>query len=935
VAQYALGLLDQLIGCWHRWDRYADYYLRELAPAIARGQHIPAPGDADRRIVERLKELLTANEWERLPQLLEQRRAGTLLELESDRRRRQEEADYQRRRADERARVEALEEQRRITEENQRRQLGIRRAGVLRQLREQLSNGFLSADSYFDTIADAGLVSREQYQDLKTQHVRSWARSCLEQELDEEQAAAVGVCEGDALVVARAGSGKTRTLVARAAFLQRHCGVPPSELLLLAFNRRAAGEMRQRLSDSSGEGLPHIMTFHSLAWALVHPREQLIYDDVPADQLGLSREVQEVVDEHIRSAIWGNRIKQLMLSHFRDDWERIEHGRFHVSMDEFLAYRRCLPRETLKGDFVKSLGERLIANALFEHDVDYKYEWSFGWNGTTYRPDFTVFTGQQRGVVIEYFGLEGTSDYDEMSERKRRFWDRKSDWVLLELSQHDLARLGEDGFRARLILRLREAGLRCELLPEEEIWSRIRERAVDSFTRVVNDAISRCRMRNLSPEDLRGLMRVHRMCSSAEEGFLAVAVSIYEGYLERLAACGKEDFNGLMWRAVKLIRDGQTRFIRDRGLERGDLAKLRFVMVDEYQDFSEMFWQLLSAIRLRNKGVRILCVGDDWQAINGFAGSDLCFFRDFSGYFAGSSRHQIRTNYRSAKRIVDAGNALMLGRGDAAVASSHDDGEVVVYRLDQYAPTAAEQSRNGADVITPALVRIARLHLDRGRDVAVLCRTNHVPWYVSYAEQHLHLPDGLERFQEHLRALLPNDDRGRLKVSTTHRFKGLEEHAILVVDALERRYPLVHPNWVFLRLFGDSLERIVEEERRLFYVALTRASESLTVVTETGRETPFLDAIRSHASLKEGDWSALPPVPHLSGALLEVRVYHAYAVRSVLKRLGYTWVNDGKYWRRCVLAEGFSLDDLLSQPWATSQVAVSVYSETGELLHRK
>ncbi|MHC5732844.1 MAG: PDDEXK family nuclease, partial [Nostoc sp.] len=87
-----------------------------------------------------------------------------------------------------------------------------------------------------------------------------------------------------------------------------------------------------------------------------------------------------------------------------------------------LRYRRSLPREGLDGNYYKSFGEKVIANFLLEHNITYKYERNFWWDGINYRPDFTIVTGENQGIVIEYFGLEGDPDYDIMSEQKREYW---------------------------------------------------------------------------------------------------------------------------------------------------------------------------------------------------------------------------------------------------------------------------------------------------------------------------------------------------------------------------------------------------------------------------------------------------------------------------------------------------------------------------------
>jgi len=172
-------------------------------------------------------------------------------------------------------------------------------------------------------------------------------------------------------------------------------------------------------------------------------------------------------------------------------------------------------------------------------------------------------------------------------------------------------------------------------------------------------------------------------------------------------------------------------------------------------------------------------------------------------------------------------------------------------------------------------------------------------------------------------------------VSTTHKYKGGERSAVIVLDAVRKSYPLIHPNWVFLRVFGDRLDTIEDEERRLFYVAITRSQDSLALVSDTPTESPFLGEIRCHTHLNSLSWADLPPSPSRDGAYLEIRVFDAYDVRDHLKDIGYRWNRAQKYWHRAVLAENFSFDVLLGQSWAREGVRVEVYSETGEHLHQR
>ncbi|MGH8545903.1 MAG: UvrD-helicase domain-containing protein, partial [Gammaproteobacteria bacterium] len=819
----ALDLIDKLIGCWSDWESNEDYYLKVLAPAIVQDEGAGPLMANEREIVIQLRKLLSALEWERLPELIAERHALRLEEIESDRKRLEAELEREHREQEERRRLEAERSAREREESEERRrrekQLRERKQAFITRARSTFESDFLKADGILRGDPNRELLSDAEYLELKSRFVQEWAHRVLAQKLDLQQAAAVASVGGDVQIVARAGAGKTLTLVTRALFLQKHCGVLPSELLLLAFNKVASLEMRERLGKVLKGEVPHVMTFHALAYALVHPKEALLYDEPAAGVLGLSREIQRVIDEHLRSEEYQPLIRDLMLLHFREDWERIVKGGFHLPIAELFKYRSALPRETLNGEYVKSFGERLIANTLFQNDIDYKYERNYRWNGVNYKPDFTVLLPEGRGVVIEYFGLKGDLDYDRMSQQKRDFWADREGWTLLEFSPTDITTRGAEDFAALLLKRLDALGVKGQRLSDEQVWERIEQRAIDKFTVAMRSFVSRCRKRNLSVDQLRHDIDRHGPITEAERLFLQAGASVYSGYLDRLSSSQQEDFDGLMWRAVALLQNGKSRFARDKGRERGDLRGIRFVLVDEFQDFSEMFYSLFRGIRSLRPGVEFFCVGDDWQAINGFAGSDLRFFEDFASLFRAATKLSITTNYRSPAQVVEIGNALMTERGTPAVPYQSARGWVRTSRLSEFTPSASEQARHNGDEATPALLRLVKHMLDSGRDVVMLSRRNHVPWYVRYAPQLLGGLDGLQLFAEHVRLFLPEDDRRRVTASTVHQYKGLEKDAVIVLDANEGCYPLVHPNWVFLRVFGDSLERIEAEERRLFYVA--------------------------------------------------------------------------------------------------------------------
>lgn len=957
-------LIDVLIEHWRFWELHESFYINTLAPSLISD---PSAGDKlEQETLAKLQKILKEDEWQSLPRLLAERRSTILREIEIKR-----------------LEQEAKEKEQREREAKER-QLKELRIAMLRELRNHFKSDFTGAFDYFKEKCSE-ILNEDEFEAEKISFVKNWIKANRKPNSklpDDQQIAAISSVHEHTQVTARAGSGKTTTLVTRTLFLMRHCRVAPSEILILAFNRKAAHEIRKRLlsllhNDAEAEvknefnrltkhanrrktaddieakavekvssklniTLPHVMTFHALAYSIVHPEEDLLYDESEGGSQKLSQTVQQVIDDHLRVPKFREKIRNLMLAHFRDDWERIVEGRHDQSKEEFLKFRRSLPHVSISGAYVKSYGEKLIANFLFEHDITYKYELNHWWNGTNYRPDFTISKTEEsgvitekRGVIIEYFGLTGDPDYDEMSEKKREYWKNKQNWTLLEFTPKDITNKGEIHFYEELRDALQRHGIPCKRLSEDEIWERIRDRAIDRFTKTSKGFIARCRKLSLTLSDLRLKAKAHSAHTPEESAFIEIVCSIYDAYLNRISATGEEDFDGLMRRATEEVNCGNTIFKR-RSTD-GDLGSLRHICIDEFQDFSDLFYQLLSAIRKSSPEAKLFCVGDDWQAINGFAGSDLRFFKQFKQHVGDSRCLNISTNYRSAPAIVEAGNALMLGHGTPAVASKDKEraGRVLVSNLDDFKPSSIEEDVHSGDILTPAVLRVVGKALSSSDDtrIVLLCRTNKIPYFINYKNTATKGgSQSLDNYLDLIRSYLPRDQRERVTISTAHKYKGLEKKMVIILDLVQRSYPLIHPDWQFTRILGNSLENIVEEERRLLYVALTRAEEDLFIFTENRNKSPFLDDLERTANFASINWEFFPP---LQGATDRLMVSigsqegtggsPTYAIKDLLKASGYQWQSTGwRSWTKTMPSARFSAEILKSEVWSASADGIDV-----------
>ena len=119
-----------------------------------------------------------------------------------------------------------------------------------------------------------------------------------------------------------------------------------------------------------------------------------------------------------------------------------------------------------------------------------------------------------------------------------------------------------------------------------------------------------------------------------------------------------------------------------------------------------------------------------------------------------------------------------------------------------------------------------------------------------------------------------------------------------MLDANVRRYPLIQPDFKYQQILGDSETKIEAEERRLFYVALSRAVSTLDVVTIANeRKSPFLESFE--ALISYGNWDKLTSIRSRNANWVTVRVWgDTYNQKAVLAGQGYVWNGTRKLWMK-------------------------------------
>ncbi|MCY3777578.1 MAG: UvrD-helicase domain-containing protein, partial [Candidatus Aminicenantes bacterium] len=233
--------------------------------------------------------------------------------------------------------------------------------------------------------------------------VRTASSGVLDHTLTDEQAHAIATDEDVTLVLAGAGTGKTAVITGKIAYLVRHQEIDPKEILVLAFNRKAAAEIRDRLpSDLQGAC---VSTFHAFGMRTLgatsgrKPHVSIL----ATDGAKLAQTIDGILKDLLTSKQHGEQLRNLLALH-RNPYKSPFDFKTSSNYREYV--RRCELR-TLSGDLVNSLEEVQIANFLSMNGIKFKYEEPYPVNTANrrhrqYMPDFYL---PEHKIYIEHFAL--------------------------------------------------------------------------------------------------------------------------------------------------------------------------------------------------------------------------------------------------------------------------------------------------------------------------------------------------------------------------------------------------------------------------------------------------------------------------------------------------------------------------------------------------
>ncbi|SNY58484.1 DNA helicase-4 [Arsukibacterium tuosuense] len=661
--------------------------------------------------------------------------------------------------------------------------------------------------------------------------------------LTERQRLACLIDEDNNQVLAGAGTGKTSTMVGRAGYLLQSGQAQANEILMLAFANKAATEMQERIEKRLGDCGIKASTFHKLGKDIIAAVEgaQPTLTPLADDDKLLAKQVNDWFEQHLKQSDY----QELVLEYFQHYLYPLANPFDFQTEGEYFDFILANDIRTLKSEKVKSLGECLIANYLLRQGIEYQYEANYEHPTATvfhrqYQPDFYL---PEQGIYIEFFGTDRQGNTAPYINRQQYHEDMA--WKH-ELHQFHGTRLitlyhyqhTEGTLHQELDKQLAAFGAVAEPLPVQAILETLREfGAISAFAALLADLLKRYRANCYEPGQLEAAI-AQTANPEQVQAALTLLLPVVDDYQHLLTQHNHIDFDDMIGKAITYVKSGRFK------------SRWRYILVDEFQDISDARARLVTYLRDSVPDASLFCVGDDWQAIYRFTGSDLQFTTGFTQRFGSTRVTPLDLTFRFNNSISDVASQFVLQnpqqvRKQLNTFSRVDKPAVSLMRADNRV-NIGEPSR--LEVVLSKINNLA----PPGSSVYLLGRFG------------FNLPDRGE-----LNRLARQFSNLKIESYSIHASKGKEADYVVVLglESGKHGFPSHKQTHPLLEALLPAKEDFTfAEERRLFYVAVTRARHRVYLITDMAVASEFIIELLNEnypVELNEFDTSLSQQLFHL------------------------------------------------------------------------
>ncbi len=647
---------------------------------------------------------------------------------------------------------------------------------------------------------------------------------------DGDQLEAIVKKDTYSLVLASAGSGKTRTLTARIAYMVKR-EADQHSILALAYTRSAEEEMRSRLKSEYGIVDADVRTFHSLGRELAKLSPN--FRTGVADNQQQSEIIRKSCDRLRSDRYFAKLLLDFALELQTDEREETD----FASRENYYEYLRHQRHTTLSGKSVKSIAERDIANFLFLNQVKFEYEAPATWADRNaryrmYQPDFFLpeygiwlehWAIGRQGTVPDWFSTRQSGDPSAryrygMQWKREQF--RKHRRRLIETYNFQWT---EGTLIPELTRQLKESNVQLRELTTEQILDKVQSLIPrrDVLNELIFSFISKAKTNGMTIGDVVARLKDGNW-SRRQRVFASLMIRVWQQYESILKEKDMIDFNDMINYALQVAKSSKSTL----------LPKYSHILIDEFQDITNPQLELIKCLLSASDGSTLFCVGDDRQNIFSFAGSNIYNIIQFDKGFPYAEQTVLSTNYRCPRNIVEASNFV------ANLNKCRVEKKIVPALKIQEPIRLIEKPSNDG-----------KMYDDWQHEKAKTILT-----YLIRQKKPNEAIMVLSRFNRPLKRLkleFPQNEELGLRFLSIHKAKGMEAEYVLLLSCISGRngFPSeMIDSRVFDIVQNSREDRLgkLEEERRLFYVALTRCKGQLYLFTSVTQRSQFISEVRPY-----------------------------------------------------------------------------------------
>lgn len=699
--------------------------------------------------------------------------------------------------------------------------------------------------------------------------------------LDEDQRKVVLTDEDYCLVIAGAGAGKTTTVAAKVKYLVDKKNISPSQILVVSFTNKAVNELKEKIQGALGIECP-IATFHSTGNAIIHkhsPEEKLNIVD--------NSRLYFVIRDYFRGSIMQNEsaVNKLIMffaSYFDAPYEGDDLNGFfnNIAKANFSTMRSDLEefkREvidartkksvTIQNEVLRSHQEVEIANFLFLNNIDYEYEPIYPYNiayaQKPYTPDFIIYQAGKR-AYIEHFGISEHGENDRYSQAELdRYKKCVNDKVRVH-KQHGTTLIytfSSYNDRKPLLTHLQEElvakGFELHPRSNKEVMEMLvageENRYIRKLINLICRFISNFKVNGYSAEEFNRMY--HSTKNVRSRLFLDICNDCYLEYERWLKEKKAVDFEDMINESARILCEVK---------EMKQKLDFKYIIVDEYQDISRQRFDLTKMLS-EVTDAKIIAVGDDWQSIYAFSGSDITLFTKFEEKMGYAKMLKIVKTYRNSQDVIDiAGNFIQKNTEQISkrlISPKHIEDPVLIYTYDSTSKGKGGNRRSGenyaiAHAVETALAQLLEYKKKEGKGLGTILLLGRFGFDGDKLERS-GLFEYINRGNKLKSVKFPELD---ITFMTAHSSKGLGYDDVIIVNGKNDTYGFpskIEDDPVLSFVIKGDRSIDYAEERRLFYVAMTRTKNRVFLIAPEQNPSEFLlELKRDYRNvLLHGNWN--------------------------------------------------------------------------------